>query len=105
MKKNNLDITISSSIILITLAMILFGLSKSGLTLDISDRPLKEYAFYIMNDYLDFILCFYVFMCLQIAGYVELKYKQDYLLISIIFILFTPFSIFFILKDKTKKND
>ena len=42
MKKNNLDITISSSIILITLAMILFGLSKSGLALDISDRSLKE---------------------------------------------------------------
>ena len=105
MKKNNLDITISSSIILITLAMILFGLSKSGLALDISDRSLKEYAFYIMNDYLDFILCFYVFMCLQIAGYVELKYKQEYLLISVISILFTPFSIFFIIKDKTKKND
>ena len=34
-------------------------------------------------------------MCLQIAGYLELKYRQDFLTVSIISILFTPFAIFF----------
>lgn len=105
MKKNNIDISISSSIILITLAMILLSLSNSEIDFDALNRSYKEYAFFIINDYLDIVLCFYIFLCLQIAGYVELKYKQDYLLISIISIFFTPFSIFFIIKGKTKKND
>ena len=102
MKKNNLDITISSSIILVTLALVLFGLSESGFVVDTLNSSFKESVFFLLNDYLDFILIFYVFMCLQIAGYVELKYKKDYLLISMICILFTPFSIFFIIKDKKK---
>lgn len=105
MKKNNLDITISYSIILVTVALILFGMSESGSIVDTLNRTLKEYIFILFNYYLDFILIFYVFICLQIAGYVELKYKKDYLLISLIFILFTPFSIFFIIRDKTTKND
>lgn len=102
MKKNNLDITISSSIILVTLALVLFGLSESGFVVDTLNSSFKESVFFLLNDYLDFILIFYVFICLQIAGYVELKYKKDYLLISTICILFTPFSIFFIIKDKIK---
>tara|TARA_B100000768_G_C11169719_1_gene328170 strand:- start:513 stop:821 length:309 start_codon:yes stop_codon:yes gene_type:complete len=102
MKKNNLDITISSSIILVTLALVLFGLSESGFVVDTLNSSFKESVFFLLNDYLDFILIFYVFICLQIAGYVELKYKKDYLLISMICILFTPFSIFFIIKDKKK---
>lgn len=102
MKKNNLDITISSSIILVTLALVLFGLSESGFVVDTLNSSFKESVFFLLNDYLDFILIFYVFICLQIAGYVELKYKKDYLLISMICILFTPFSIFFIIKDKIK---
>ena len=105
MKKNNLDITISSSIILVTVALILYGMSESGFIIDTLNRTLKEYVFFLFNYYLDFILIFYVFMCLQIAGYVELKYKKDYLLISMMCILFTPFSIFFIIGDKTTKND
>ena len=102
MKKNNLDITISSSIILVTLALVLFGLSESGFVVDTLNSSFKESVFLLLNDYLDFILIFYVFICLQIAGYVELKYKKDYLFISMICILFTPFSIFFIIKNKKK---
>ena len=47
MKKNNLDITISSSIILVTVALILYGMSESGFIVDTLNRTLKEYVFFL----------------------------------------------------------
>ena len=106
MKKSNLDRTLSSSIILITLAFVLFGLSDSDLIETFFTYSLKDHIDHSIIYNLDFVLIFYIFLCLQIAGYVELKYKKDYLLISIVSILLTPIAIFFIIKDKEKnKND
>ena len=106
MKKSNLDRALSSSIILITLAFILFGLSNSDLIETFFTYSLKDHIDHSIINNLDFVLIFYIFLCLQISGYVELKYKRDYLLISIVSILLTPIAIFFITKDKEKnKND
>ena len=106
MNNSNLDKTLSSSIILITLAFVLFGLSNSDLIETFFRYSIKDHIDYSIKYNLDFVLIFYIFLCLQISGYVELKYKKDYLLISIISILLTPIAIFFIIKDKEKnKND
>ncbi len=104
MKKSNIDRTLSSSIILITLAFILFGLSNSNLIEIFFSYSLKDHIDYSIKYNLDFVLILYIFLCLQISGYIELKYKKDYLLISIISILLTPIAIFFIIKDKNKND-
>jgi len=104
MKKSNLDRTLSSSIILITLAFVLFGLSNSDLIETFFTYSIKEHIDHSIKYNLDFVLIFYIFLCLQVSGYVELKYKKDYLLISIMSILFTPLAIFFIIKDKDKND-
>ena len=61
---------------------------------------LKESIQNIFEYYFDFVIIFYVFLCLQIAGYLELKYRQDFLTVSIISILFTPFAIFFVYRNE-----
>jgi len=104
MKKQNTDKKISSFLVLLTLGLLLYGFSISDFVLKSNNDSLRDQVIYLFENYLDFILIFYVFICLQIAGYVELKFKQDYLMISIISILFTPFSIFFIIQSKGKDD-
>ena len=104
MKKSSIDNTLSSSIILITLAIVLFGISNSNIIENLFKYSIKDHIDYSLKYNLDFILIFYIFLCLQISGYIELKYKKDYLLVSIISIIFTPISIFFIIKDKNKND-
>jgi hypothetical protein len=104
MNRSNLDRTLSSSIILITIALVLFGLSGADLIEFFFTHSLRDYIDYSIKYNLDFILILYIFLCLQISGYVELKYKKDYLLISIMSILLTPIAIFFIIKNKDNND-
>jgi len=104
MKKQNTDKKISSFLVLLTLGLLLYGFSISDFVLKSNNDSLRDQVIYLFENYLDFILIFYVFICLQIAGYVELKFKQDYLMISIISILFTPLSIFFIIQSQGKND-
>ena len=104
MKKQNTDKKISFFLVLLTLGLLLYGFSISDFVLKSNNDSLRDQVIYLFENYLDFILIFYVFICLQIAGYVELKFKQDYLMISIISILFTPLSIFFIIQSQGKNN-
>jgi len=104
MKKQNTDKKISSFLVLLTLGLLLYGFSISDFVLKSNNDSLRDQVIYLFENYLDFILIFYVFICLQIAGYVELKFKQDYLMISIISILFTPLSIFFIIQSQGKDD-
>ena len=60
----------------------------------------KEIILNIFESYLDIVIIAYVFLCLQIAGYLELKHRQDFLTVSIISILFTPFAIFFVYRNE-----
>ena len=58
----------------------------------------------MMNQYLDFVLIAYVFTCFQIAGFIELKYKQDFIMISLLSIFLTPLSLIFILQNEDGKD-
>ena len=50
----------------------------------------------------DLILIIYVFSCLQLAGISEFKQRQDYLVVALISLIFTPIGLLFI---KQEKND
>ena len=81
---------------LLALALVIFVLPRSDDPINLGHQNLKEFVEFLLNQYLDFILVAYVFICFQIAGFVELRYKQDFILISLLSIFFTPFSILFI---------
>tara|TARA_Y100000591_G_C21370313_1_gene468472 strand:+ start:5 stop:325 length:321 start_codon:yes stop_codon:yes gene_type:complete len=50
----------------------------------------------------DLILIIYIFLCLQLAGLSEFKQRQDYLLVALISLIFTPIGLLFV---KEEKND
>ena len=103
MKSVNRDRNLSGTLIFLTLGFILyiFG-ADDGFTVK-NTMTLRELFSHIFKFYLDLIIIGYVFLCLQIAGYLELKHKQDFLTISIVSILFTPFAIFFVYRGE--END
>ena len=96
----NKDKNLSGTLIFLTLGFILYIVgSDGGLTIQ-GSMTLKEIILNIFESYLDIVIIVYVFLCLQIAGYLELKHRQDFLTISIISILFTPFAIFFVYRNE-----
>jgi hypothetical protein len=99
MKTESKDKTLSRIILVLSGIIILYGIGISGWWNPLAEETLTEYYNYIVDGYLDFILIGYLFICLQIAGYVELKYKQDYITISIVCIFLSPISLFFIKID------
>ena len=96
----NKDKNLSGTLILLTLGFILFTAGSDGGAITESSMTLKESVLNFFKDYLDFVVIIYVFLCLQIAGYLELKHRQDFLTVSIISILFTPFAIFFVYRNE-----
>ena len=103
MKSFNRDRNLSGTLVFLTLGFVLYILgADDGFTVK-NTMTLKELFSHIFKFYLDLIIIGYVFLCLQIAGYLELKHKQDFLTISIVSILFTPFAIFFVYRDE--END
>ena len=99
----NRDKNLSGALILLTLGFILFTAGSDGGAIAESSMTLKESILIFFKDYLDFVVIIYVFLCLQIAGYLELKHRQDFLTVSIISILFSPFAIFFVYRNE--END
>ena len=100
MKSMNRDKNLSGILIFLTLGFILFIAGSDGGIINEDSITLKESIQNIFEYYLDFVIIFYVFLCLQIAGYLELKHRQDFLTVSIISILFTPFAIFFAYRNE-----
>jgi hypothetical protein len=98
------DRTISGIILLLTLGMAFYVFSDSGGSFDLEGKTIKDMISVMVNEYLDFVLIAYVFICFQIAGFVELKYKQDFIIISLLSILLTPLSILFILQNEDAKD-
>ena len=94
------DKTLSSILYLLSLMAIFYGLTQSNSILFLEGWILKDIIYLVANSYNDILIIGYVFICLQISGYIELKYGKDYLTISILSILLTPISLFFILFDK-----
>ena len=97
----NRDKNLSGTLILLTLGFILFTAGSDGGVIKESSMTLKESILNVFKYYIDFVVIIYVFLCLQIAGYLELKHRQDFLTISIVSILFTPFAIFLVYRNET----
>ena len=100
MTSTNKDKNLSGMLILFTLGFILYEAgSNDSLGIE-SSMTIKDMISHILKFYLDIIIISYIFICLQIAGYLELKHKQDFLTMSLISILFTPFATFFVYKNE-----
>ena len=94
------DKNLSGMLILLTLGFILFiAGSDEDLVIEKS-MTIKDSISHILKFYLDIVIISYIFICLQIAGYLELKHKQDFLTMSLVSILLTPFATFFVYRNK-----
>ena len=103
MKQENKDKTLSSIVAFITIALVVYLVSQSGV-IDVQEgKTLKDLLSMLIAQYLDFVIISYVFICFQLAGFIELKYKKDFMTVSILSILLTPISILFILQNE--KNE
>ena len=103
MNQENKDKALSSIIVLITLTLLVYLLFQSGIVDAREGKTLKDLFSMLMAQYLDFVIISYAFLCFQLAGFIELKYKKDFMTVSILSILLTPISILFILQNE--KND
>ena len=90
------DKFISVLFLLISVSLVIYGIGLAGFENHLTGSSFLKYFLNLGNQYFDFILIGYVFSCLQISGYYELKYHKDYLTISIMCILLTPLSLVFI---------
>jgi len=90
------DKFISVVFLLISVSLVIYGIGLAGFENPMTGSSFMKSLLNLSNQYFDFILIGYVFICLQIAGYYELKYQKDYLTMSIISILLTPLSLLFI---------
>ena len=104
MNQEQKDKTLSSIIVFITLALVMYLLSNLGVFNIQESRTLKELFSFVMAQYLDFVLIAYIFICFQLAGFVELKYKKDFITVSILSILLTPISILFIIQKDSDEE-
>ena len=104
MNQEQKDKALSSIIAFITLALVMYLLSNSGVLNIQEGRTLKELFSLVIAQYLDFVLIAYIFICFQLAGFVELKYKKDFITVSILSILLTPISILFIIQKDSDEE-
>ena len=103
MNTSKTDKSLSGIFILLTIIIVFFSINSENFSFQNNERSVKELIEYLFTFYFDFILIGYIFICLQFAGYVELKYRQDFLITSLIFVLFTPLSILFL--EKKNENE
>lgn len=98
------DKFISVLFLLISVSLIIYGIGLAGFENPLTGSSFLKSLLNLSNQYFDFILIGYVFTCLQIAGYYELKYHKDYLTMSIISILLTPLSLLFIRSSESNSK-
>ena len=99
------DKTISSILYLFSLMAILYGIAESDSVSIFKNWLFKDIIFFLIESYFDIIIIGYLFICLQLSGYVELKYGKDYLTVSMLSIFLSPISLFFIITDKETKDE
>ena len=104
MKKNQ-DKSISLLVLTISgLAIILWFYNfyqGSDSTITIEDFNVNSFLFWSLKNK-DLLIILYIFLCLQLAGLSEFKQRQDYLVVALISLIFTPIGLLFI---KEEKND
>tara|TARA_S200000501_G_scaffold150296_1_gene141736 strand:+ start:2360 stop:2680 length:321 start_codon:yes stop_codon:yes gene_type:complete len=99
------DKTLSSILYLLSLMAIFYGLAESDSVSIFKNWLFKDIIFFLIESYFDIIIIGYLFICLQLSGYVELKYGKDYLTVSMLSIFLSPISLFFIITDKEAKDE
>tara|TARA_B100000131_G_scaffold323218_1_gene380598 strand:+ start:7728 stop:8045 length:318 start_codon:yes stop_codon:yes gene_type:complete len=99
------DKILSSMIMMLSFGLVFLIFSASDNILSLEGKTIKELIEFIVNKYLDLVLIIYVFICFQVAGYVELKFKQDFITSSLLCILLTPFSLLFIIQNEDDENN
>ena len=93
-------ITLCVIVILLILWIYNYYVDIDG-SVSIKDFNLKSLVLWGRSN-TDLILIIYVFSCLQLAGISEFKQRQDYLVVALISLIFTPIGLLFI---KEEKND
>ena len=103
--KNSNDKLISSIMLCVTVILLMLWIYNYYVDIDgsdsIKDFNLKNLVIWGRSN-TDLILIIYVFSCLQLAGISEFKQRQDYLVVALISLIFTPIGLLFI---KEEKND
>ena len=103
--KNSNDKLVSLIMLCITVILLILWIYNYYVDIDasanIKDFNLKNLVFWGKSN-TDLILIIYVFSCLQLAGISEFKQRQDYLVVALISLIFTPIGLLFI---KEEKND
>ena len=99
------DKRISFVILLFSMVMIIWWIvslsADSTGSISIVNISLKNIVEWAHNN-TDLLIIFYIFLCLQAAGLSEFKQGQDYLVVALISLIFTPIGLLFIKNDKTE---
>lgn len=99
------DKKISFIILLFSMVMIIWWIvslsADSTGSISIVNISLKNIVEWAHNN-TDLLIIFYIFLCLQAAGLSEFKQGQDYLVVALISLIFTPIGLLFIKNDKTE---
>ena len=97
--KNNQDKSISLVILTISGLAIILWLYNYYLGYDsslvIKSFNINNFLFWAVNN-TDLLIIVYIFLSLQLAGISEFKQRQDYLVVALISLIFTPIGLLFI---------
>ena len=103
--KNSNDKLVSLIMLCVTVILLVLWIYNYYVDIEgyasIKDFNLKNLVLWGRSN-TDLILIMYVFSCLQLAGVSEFKQRQDYLVVALISLIFTPIGLLFI---KEEKND
>ena len=103
--KNSNDKVVSLIMLCVTIILLMLWIYNYYVDINgsvsIKDFNLKNLVLWGRSN-TDLILIIYVFSCLQLAGISEFKQRQDYLVVALISLIFTPIGLLFI---KEEKND
>ena len=103
--KNSNDKLVSLIMLCITAMLLILWIYSYYVDIDsyasTNDFNLKNLVLWGRSN-TDLLLIIYVFSCLQLAGISEFKQRQDYLVVALISLIFTPIGLLFI---KEEKND
>ena len=104
----NKDRTDSIVILLVTIIMIIWWIvsisTDSTGIMSLTDITLKDIVVWA-NNITDLLIIIYIFLCLQAAGLSEFKQGQDYLVVALISLIFTPIGLLFIKNEKENESE
>ena len=104
----NQDRTVSILILLATIIMIIWWIlsmsTDSAGLMSLTEISLKDIVVWANNN-TDLLIIIYIFLCLQAAGLSEFKQGQDYLVVALVSLIFTPIGLLFIKNEKENETE